>query len=219
MNSEALLMLARGPLFDAALMVFIAGMLLRLAEVLALGRKGDLAEARGSGFWGGVRTVLMRNIPRTGFFRAAPLRTINGYILHVGLFIVIFLFVPHIAIIENVTGLGWPGLPSGVVDAVAAVTILSLVVALVFRLNHPVLRFLSTFSDYLVWLVTFLPVLTGYLAFNHLLLSYTSMLTLHILSIEVFMVIAPFTSLTHMFGFLSSRWYQGSAAGHRGVAS
>ncbi len=219
MNSETLLMLARGPLFDAALIVFIAGMLLRLAEVLALGRKADLAEARGSGFWGGVRTVLTRNIPKAAFFRAAPLRTINGYILHAGLFIVIFLFVPHIAIIENATGVAWPGLPSGVVDAVAAVTILSLVVALIFRLNHPVVRFLSTFSDYLVWLVTFLPVLSGYLAFNHLLLPYTLMLALHILSIELFMVIAPFTSLTHMFGFLSSRWYQGSTAGHRGVAS
>ena len=45
------------------------------------------------------------------------------------------------------------------------------------------------------------------------------MLALHILSVELLMVVAPFTKLTHMFSFVTSRWYQGYKAGHRGVES
>ena len=92
-----------------------------------------------------------------------------------------------------------PALPSGVIDAVGAITILSLIAALVFRLNNKVMRFLSTGGDYVAWAVTLLPVLTGYLAYNHLLLPYTTMLAVHLLSVELLMVVAPFGKLTHMF--------------------
>jgi hypothetical protein len=40
----------------------------------------------------------------------------------------------------------------------------------------------STFEDWFTWAVTFLPVLTGWLTVQHLLLPYTTMLALHILS-------------------------------------
>ena len=72
---------------------------------------------------------------------------------------------------------------------------------------------------WLWYLVTLLPVLTGYLAYNHLLLPYTLMLALHLLSVELLMVVAPFTKLTHMFSFATARWYQGYQAGRRGVES
>ena len=120
---------------------------------------------------------------------------------------------------QRALGISWPGLPSGVIDAVGAITILSLVAALVFRLNNKVIRFLSTTGDYLAWLVTLLPVLTGYLAYNHLLLPYTLMLAFHLLSVELLLVVAPFTKLTHMFSFATARWYQGYQAGRRGVES
>ena len=219
MNSIELLMWARGPGFDIALFIFVAGMLLRLLEVLSLGRKPDLAEGRGSALQGGLKTLWTRNFPRRSTFRNEPLRILNGYLLHIGLFVTVFLFVPHIALFESALGIGWPGLSSGVVNAIGAITVLSLVAALLLRILTPVVRFLSTYDDYLAWLVTFLPVFTGFLAFNHLLLPYTLMLALHILSVELLLVVAPFSKLTHMFSFALARWYQGSQAGHRGVES
>jgi nitrate reductase gamma subunit len=116
-------------------------------------------------------------------------------------------------------GICWQALPSGVIDAIGAITIISMVAALIIRLNNKVMRFLSTSGDYVAWLVTLLPVLTGYLAYNHLLLPYTLMLALHLLSVELLMIVAPFSKLTHMFSFASARWYQGFKAGRRGVTS
>lgn len=219
MDANELLAWARGPGFDIALTIFVAGMLLRLFEVVALGKKPDLSAPRGSGTQGALRTLVARTLPRKSVFDKEPLRIINGYVLHIGFFIVLFLYGPHIALFERALGFGWPALPSGVIDAVGAITILSLVAALVFRLNNKVIRFLSTRGDYLAWLVTLLPVVTGYLAYNHLLLPYTLMLALHLLSVELLLVVAPFTKLTHMFSFATARWYQGYQAGRRGVES
>lgn len=219
MDANELLAFARGPAFDIALIVFIGGMLLRLLEVLSLGNKKDLSAPRGSGVQGGLKTVFDRTLPRKTVFEKEPLRVINGYVLHLGFFIVLFLYGPHIALFESALGLRWPALPSGVIDAVGAITIISLVAALVIRLNNKVMRFLSTPGDYVAWLVTLLPVLTGYLAYNHLLLPYTLMLALHLLSVELLMIVAPFSKLTHMFSFASARWYQGFKAGRRGVTS
>jgi nitrate reductase gamma subunit len=219
MDANELLAFARGPAFDIALIVFIGGMLLRLLEVLSLGKKADLSAPRASGVQGGLKTVFDRSLPRKTVFEKEPLRVINGYVLHLGFFIVLFLYGPHIALFDSALGISWPALPSGVIDAVGAITIISLVAALVIRLNNKVMRFLSTSGDYVAWLVTLLPVLTGYLAFNHLLLPYTLMLALHLLSVELLMIVAPFSKLTHMFSFASARWYQGFKAGRRGVTS
>ena len=219
MGANELLAWARGPGFDIALTIFVAGMLLRLLEVLALGNKPDLSPPRGSGAKGAVQTLLSRNLPRKTVFEREPLRIINGYVLHIGFFIVLFLYGPHIVLFESFLGFGWPALPSGMIDAVGAITILSLIAALVFRLNNKVIRFLSTKDDYVAWTVTLLPLLTGYMAYNHLVASYTMMLALHLLSVELLLVVAPFTKLTHMFSFAMARWYQGYQAGRRGVES
>ncbi len=219
MGANELLAWARGPGFDIALTIFIIGMLLRLLEVLALGKKPDLSAPRGSGPQGGLKTLVARTLPRKTVFDKEPLRVINGYVLHIGFFIVLFLYGPHIALFDRALGISWPGLPSGLIDEIGAITILSLIAALVIRMNNKVMRFLTTSGDYLAWLVTLLPVLTGYLAYNHLLLPYTLMLAFHLLSVELLMVVAPFTKLTHMFSFATARWYQGYQAGRRGVES
>jgi len=219
MDANELLALARGPAFDIALAVFVIGMLLRLLEVLSLGKKPDLSAPRGSGLQGAIKTVVSRTLPRKTVFEKEPLRVINGYVLHIGFFVVLFFYGPHIELFDTTLGIRWPGLPSGVIDAVGAITIISLIAALVIRLNNKVMRFLSTPGDYVAWLVTLLPVLTGYLAYNHLLLPYTLMLALHLLSVELLLIVAPFSKLTHMFSFATARWYQGFQAGRRGVES
>ena len=88
---------------------------------------------------------------------------------------------------------------------------------LVDRINKPVQRFLSTFEDWFTWAVTFLPVLTGWMAVQHLLLPYTTMLALHILSVEILLIVLPFSKLFHAFTLFGSRWYNGSANARKGV--
>ena len=87
---------------------------------------------------------------------------VNGYIFHIGLAVVFFLFTPHILLIKSLTGLSWPGLPNNLIMMVGVITAASLLVALAFRLTSPVLRLISRADDYISWLMTFLPVATGW---------------------------------------------------------
>lgn len=102
------------------------------------------------------------------------------------------------------------------IGIITIMTLLALIALLINRMRHPVLRFLSGFEDYFVWIVTFLPVLTGYMAFHHFF-HYPLMLALHILSVELLMIVFPFTKLMHTFTWFISRWYTGSRAAQKGV--
>ena len=93
-----------------------------------------------------------------------------------------------------------------------------MLVLLADRILNPVKRFLSTFEDWFTWALTFLPLLTGWLAVRHLLLPYTTMLALHILSVELLLVFLPFTKLFHAFTVFGSRWFNGTVNAHKGVA-
>ncbi|MGD8932170.1 MAG: hypothetical protein PVI52_06330 [Chromatiales bacterium] len=213
------LLWVKGPGFNLAVTIFILGILLRLFEILLLGRSPDYAEAKGSESSAGLRTVLTRTLPEGGSFKRAPFTVIGGYIWHIGFLIVLFLFVPHIELIHGVLGIEWPGLPNHLVDAITAVTLITLLAMLIDRLAHPVKRFLSGSEDYLVWLLTFLPLLTGYLAYHRMLDPYPLVLGIHILSVELLMVVFPFTKLMHALTFLIARWYNGAIAGRKGVQS
>jgi nitrate reductase gamma subunit len=121
-------------------------------------------------------------------------------------------------LIKDLTGLSWPALPSQFIDLVTVITMAAMVVVLADRINKPVKRYLSTFGDWFTWTLTFLPLLTGWLAVQHLLLPYTWMLALHILSVELLLIFLPFTKLFHAFTVFGSRWYLGKINGHKGVA-
>jgi len=219
MSETEFLLWVRGPAFNAATFILCAGIVIRILEIVLLGRKSNLAEARGSAVAGGLGTIGRRFVPDAGTFHRSGFTVIAGYVFHIGLFVVIFLFVPHILVFEQLLGVSWPGLPSNVVDATSVVTIIALVAVLIHRYIDPVKRLLSEFSDYLVWVVTILPLITGYLAFHRVGLSGPSMLALHILSVELFMVLLPFTKLSHAFTLWMARWYNGAIAGYKGVKS
>jgi nitrate reductase gamma subunit len=210
----------RGPGFQIATVIFIAGVFIRIAEILLLGRKANLAEAKGSEMSSGLRTVITRSLPDMRTFKRSTFTVIAGYIFHIGLFITIFFFAPHILLIKDVFGVGWPSLPTPLVDAVTVVSIITLLAVLVYRMSNSVLQFLSTVEDYLVWLLTILPLVTGYLAFHRIgMATPPTLLALHILSVELLMVVFPFTKLMHTFTVVLSRWYGGAISGYRGVES
>jgi len=81
------------------------------------------------------------------------------------------------------------------------------------------MRYLSRFQDYLVWLVTILPLVTGYLAFHRIALTPQHLIGLHIASVELLMVVFPFTKLMHAFTLFIARYYNGAIAGYKGVNS
>ena len=209
----------RGPGFQIATIIFIVGVIIRIAEILLLGRKKNLAEAKGSEMSSGLRTIVTRSVPDKQTFQRSMFTIVAGYIFHIGLFVCIFLFAPHILLFKDILGFGWPALPTPIVDATAVVSIIALLAVLVHRMRSTVLKFISTPEDYLVWMLTILPLITGYIAFHRIGMTAPTLLAIHILSVELLMVVFPFTKLMHSFSFVLSRWYGGAISGYRGVES
>ncbi len=215
-----LLDFARGTALRIAMAVFVLGVAWRLAGIFLLPRLGDRSAPRDgapSPLAGAFAAIVRRMWPRQAFIRTTMFTTINSYVFHVGLAVVVFGLAPHILFIRSLTGLAWPALPSNLVYAVGVVTLASLVGALVRRVAHPVTRLLSRAGDYLSWLLTALPVLTGLLATSHLGARYETLLALHVLSIALFLVWFPFGKLMHAFLFAFSRGATGARFSHRGV--
>lgn len=217
MNAFELLQWARGTGLQIASVIFSVGVVIRLLEMWMLGRKSDLAEPRANGNLGGWRTVLMRSVPNIGLMKKAGLLLVSGYIFHLGFFIVLLFFAPHIRLFQNMFGISWPALPNGIIEIITILSIGALIALLAHRVMNPVQRFLSTFQDYFVWLASLLPLLTGYLLLHTPAFSYSQMLTAHLLSVELLLVIFPFTKLMHAFTTFFSRWYTGAMAARKGV--
>ena len=213
MTALELLTWSRGPALQAALVIFIIGMLTRILEMWLLGHKTDLSAARANNIGAGIRTIFSRSIPVSGTWK----QHLSGYIWHVGFFIVLLFYAPHILLFKESLGLHWPALSNSIIDIVTIVTLAALVFSLFLRFTDPVRRMLSTLGDYFAWLVTFLPVVTGYMAFHNVAPDYTLMLAIHIMTVNLLLVVFPFTKLVHAVTFVFSRWYNGANAGRKGV--
>lgn len=215
MNEIELLNWARGPGLSYATLIMVFGITLRIIEILSLGRPKELAEVRSSGVEDGWKLIFKRSLPETRNWKYIT----AAYIFHVGLLIVIFFFIPHTQLFRDVFGIFWDGWPNYIIDFFTVLSIAAMLYTLAQRFFDPTRRILSTLSDYLAWLVTFLPLVTGYMAFHRLGMDYTTMLAVHILSVELLMIVLPLSKLTHTITFAMSRWYTGSNNGRRGIRS
>lgn len=218
MTTMELLAWVKGPGLAIAITLMLFGVVVRLLEIWMLGRKKDLSEARNSasGIYG-WRTVFTRSLPDLSAGQKLPVVFISGYIFHFGLFFIVFFFVPHIQLLEDLSSISWPGFSHGLIDGITLITMITMLFILWYRVWDKVRRYISRFSDYYVWTITFLPVLTGYLLFHRLMLPYNEMMIIHIVTVELMLISLPLTKLMHTFTFVLSRWYTGEAAGRKGV--
>lgn len=209
---------ARGPALQWSLFIFVLGVVWRLVGTSLMLRRRDLSVPRTTDqFWGGLRTIVSRSfLPRT-FEKVVLTQYVLAYTLHIGLLIVVLLFVPHILFFEAILGLSWPGLPNDLILVAGAITLASLVALLVRRMTHPVLKVISTADDYITWCVTTLPLVTGFMTFAHLGPRYETMLAIHILSFELLLIWFPFGKLMHAFFVFPSRYNVGATFERRGV--
>ena len=218
MNAVDFLLWVRGPGLAIASIIFVFGMTLKMFEIFMLGRKKNLAELRSSGIKEGFRTIFTRSgHVDTYSTRHTRFTHIAGWVFHIGMFTAIFLLTPHIELFKTILGFGWPALPTAIVDLATVIALITLLAVLFHRITNPVLKYLSVGQDYVVWALTFLPLLTGYMTYHHLFFPYTWLLGIHILSVCILLIVFPFTKLTHAFTLFISRWYNGMMGGEKGV--
>ena len=219
MSGLELLVWARGPGLALALGLCSFGVILRFVEILSLGRKTDLSPARADTPGSGWRTLLSRSLPPPGMVERAPLTYFGGYVFHSGMAITVFFFAPHIELIRGLFGLRGSGLPNSLIDVATIAAILAMIALLIGRFADPVKRLISGGGDWLAWALTFAPLITGYAAYHHWFANYTLTLAVHILSVELLLVLLPFSKLFHAFSLFLARWYNGEISGRKGVAS
>lgn len=203
-----LLDFARGEALTISVLIFAFGTLWRLSTMLFAPRLRTRSEPRESAPGDAslfVQGVLARFWPHKKFERYVFTNHVNGYVFHLGLFIVVFLYRPHILFFKDLTGLSWPALPNTVIYGVGMVTVVSLLLALYRRLTNPVQKLISTANDYVSWAITILPVLTGLMAVSNIGPRYETLLALHILSVCLLLIWLPFGKLMHTFTFILSR--------------
>jgi nitrate reductase gamma subunit len=213
-----LLEFARGPALQVAAYILVAGVIWRLVGIIFLKEKPEFSEPRKpGGLMAALKVIYTRSFTAVPFKRATLYPKMLAYVLHGGLFVVVFLFVPHIVFFEGFLGFGWPGLPNNVIYIAGVAAVVSGVALLVRRLTSPVLKLISNFDDYFSWFVTLLPIVTGLLMPVRLGVRYETLLAIHILSVAVLMIWLPFGKLGHTFLVFVTRGTTGMVFERRGA--
>jgi hypothetical protein len=217
-----LLELSRGPILKLSLAVFGLGVLWRIIGFALLRVRRNLNEPRSpmlKALWGGAVAVGSRSWPHPEFIGRTGAGEALGYSYHIGLFVVVLAFAPHITFFGSLFGITWPALPSSVITMFSVLTFTLLLAVLFRRLTNKVLRLLSNFDDYFSWLITTLVMLTGLMATAHVGGPYETILGLHILSFDVLLIWFPFGKLMHAFYIFPSRAINGTLLARKGAAT
>jgi hypothetical protein len=223
MDWTSILQFFRGPFFRISILVFVGGMAYRLVRLLLLGWPRDRVESRGSKLLGVVKTYLkgflvlpfVPWVKRT--FGANAMTYIAGGIFHLSLFAVIIFGTPHMLVWKSLLGFGWPTLPLPVTDWLAAIGIIALIILLINRLTHPVLKQITRAPIWWNWAFVFLPFVTGYMMTHHLWLRYEVLFSLHMITVDVLLIWIPFSRISHFLFYFFSRTIHGAQAGKRAV--
>lgn len=219
MTEIELLSWLRGPGFQISVSLFVFGLVYRISQNLALGRKANLATPRGHSFASGLNTIWRRSFFHEGMSYRGYFTLIAGYTFHLGFLITLFFLSQHIGLFRRVLGFGWPALPPAIIDITALVGMAALIAVLIHRLQDSVVRKLADYQDYIAWALTFLPLASGFILVHPMDMSYTLLLCIHIICVEMLLIAIPFTKLSHMVSIFIARWYNGAIAGYRGVQS
>ena len=214
---------ARGPFFQVALLIFIAGMAYRLVRVIFLGWSPDRVPAKGSKLGGAVISFLKGILiwPFVPFvkntFKRNPLIYLAGGLFHLSLFVVVVLGTAHMLVWKSLLGFGWRTLPVPIVDWMAAVGIVAIIALFINRLVNPVLKLITGPSEWLNLWVVFIPMVTGYMMTHHLWFRYEVLFSLHMIAVNLLLIWIPLSRISHFMFYFFSKAIHGADFGKRSV--
>ena len=198
-----------GPLFVISLLVFVVGLLVRvILYVRGLDWRLERVAYKyhmDRSIPGALASIFKWLVPGgTAGWRVQPVAMTAFFLIHVGAIFVPLFVLGHTVLLEDVTGISLPALPYALADLLTIATMCGLALVVYRRLSSPVLRQLNSRSDWLVLLLTFLPFFTGFMAALGTSL-YDMWIVLHVLTGEAFLILAPFTKLSHIALYFMSR--------------
>jgi nitrate reductase gamma subunit len=204
----------RGPLLWVSFIVFIGGMIYRVATLISLSKKKDKVVYDHFNTGWALRSIFHWLLPLNHTVAQYPVYSILTYLFHVVLLGVPIFLLAHNVLWYESWQISWWSLPEDVADYLSLLMLALILFLMIRRMVVPYARIVTTAYDYALLLVVALPFLTGYLAY-HQWINYQWMLILHILSGELMLILIPFTKLSHMVLFFLSRAHIGSEFGQR----
>jgi len=188
-----LVLLIEGPLLWIASLTLVIGIVVRLVGHTLLFIKA----AKNCKFWIIINNLFGMILPYHKIVKKKFYLLILFYIFHIFLFSIPLWLNGHIILIEeSFLNLYWSPLPDAWIDIMTLFILISLVIFLARKCIFADLRNKSTYKDYFFVILTGLPFLTGYLlmhgTLNNVIFLGTNMLTFHILSAEVTIIMAAF---------------------------
>jgi len=147
-----------------------------------------------------------------------PVITAAGFVFHGSLIVTPIFLLAHGVLWYESWGVSWWFLPEKTADYLTLVTIGSGLFLFARRLLLAHVRLVSTTADYLVLALSLAPFVTGYLAY-HQFFDYDTVLIVHMIAGELFLVAIPFTKLSHAVLFFASRAVTGMEFGRRRAPS
>ncbi|MBQ9453072.1 MAG: hypothetical protein IJU65_07260 [Desulfovibrio sp.] len=198
-----------GPCFVISLTVFVVGMLVRAVwYVRGLDWRLErvaYAYHKDRSIPGALVSIGKWLVPGgTQGWRTQPVAAIAFFLLHFGAVLIPLFLLGHTVLLEHHLGISLPALPQGLADLLCIASITGLILIGVRRFTSPVLQQLNTRQDWFVLVLTFLPFFTGFMARLDIG-AYDTWMLLHVLTGELFLVLAPFTKLAHIVLFFMSR--------------
>ncbi len=205
----------RGPCLWATAFIFITGTLLRLAYLYGLSRERDRVYYNHKDLKWALRSIVQWLLPLgSRSMRSKPAFSIAFYMFHLSLFAVPLFLAAHNTLWRESFGAGLWSMPGSVADALTILFMVSAAFLILRRLVRPEVRILSSSWDYTLLILTFLPFLSGFLAY-HQIGPYRAVLVLHILFAELLLIMVPFTKLGHFVLFFFTRAFIGYEMGAR----
>lgn len=198
-----------GPLLYIAVAVFVIGMIARVVLYInGLSQKLDRVAYKpqmGLGIKGALHSIVKWLIPGgTRAWRINPFMTAVFFMFHAGMILLPLFLLQHAVVIEYMFGISLPTLPGALADILSVLALLGFFGLVYRRFAVASAKALTTKQDWFVLIVAGLPLITG-IMFRFNVSGYAFWEFAHILTAEIFLIIAPFTKLSHIVLFFMSR--------------
>ena len=209
-----------GPALWATFIIFIGGLIIRIAHLYHLSRKKDHVFYNHTSFKWGLKSILYWILPwGSASLRQQPVFSFMVFIFHITLLAVPLFLGAHNILWDESWGISLWSLPDALSDAMTVLLLISIIFLGVRRIVRSEVRILTQTWDYVLLGLTALPFLTGFLAY-HQIGPYELLMIMHLLTAEIILILIPFTKLAHMILFFFTRAFIGfEMGGRRGARS
>jgi len=202
-----------GPMAWIAFIVFFAGSLYRLINMIVLANKKEKFIFSYMSLFYGLRSILHWLIPfGTEGWKSKPVLTIVTFLFHICLVVAPIFALSHIILWDESWNISWYSIPDSLADLMTVIVILCCIFFLIRRIASPEVQYVTSASDYVILAIVAAPFISGFFAY-HQWFSYQFSLNFHILSGEIMLMVIPFSRLSHMLFSPFTRAYMGSEFG------